>query len=623
MRIALNRLLLVSSAVALAAALVPAGLALDRRLAADLEARARSELHRAPMVLADRDKARSDALMMHAQELAATPRLAEALAAGDSVGASELRSPFAGEQPMVVGPSGSAWLGPAVPSGLVEATREGHMPVAYAPADSGIRVMALAPVRAGERWVGAAGVSQPVDDAVAATLAGLTAADVVVVRRDVGADGSASSRVVASTADSAASAAAAALATSPDVEEVSLAGERAWAVSASLGDVGRVVFVRHARRELGILPGLRRSAYFAGGLALVLALLLAGVVGMLVTLPVRDLADAADRLADGDFDAPLRRSVISEVDRMSGAFARMRTALASRLRELASANRELERREERLRTLQAEMIQRDRLVASGRLVTELAHEIRNPVANVRNCLEVVRRGVNDDPRLRDFADLAIDELLRMHELAEQMLDLNRPDDPAADRCDGDEVVVRVARLFDAGTLHGRWHIRAQGEVGEVAVSPDVLKQVLTNLVQNAREAMPGGGVVTVAAEPTDRAVALHVMDEGTGIPEDVLPHVFDPFFTTKGEARGVGLGLFVAEGLVRAAGGRLSALNRTDGPGARFTLDLPRPGGGGQVRAPADGEPGEPESGRAESEETEAAPNGARAGTREAADERS
>jgi len=72
-----------------------------------------------------------------------------------------------------------------------------------------------------------------------------------------------------------------------------------------------------------------------------------------------------------------------------------------------------------------------------------------------------------------------------------------------------------------------------------------------------------------------------VADRGTGIPDDILPRMFDPFFTTKGEVRGVGLGLFVAEGIVRRYGGALTARNREDGGGAVFRLELPiaTPGG--------------------------------------------
>jgi two-component system C4-dicarboxylate transport sensor histidine kinase DctB len=73
---------------------------------------------------------------------------------------------------------------------------------------------------------------------------------------------------------------------------------------------------------------------------------------------------------------------------------------------------------------------------------------------------------------------------------------------------------------------------------------------------------------------------ITVGDDGPGIPADLLPRIFDPFVSTKTAVHGVGLGLFVAEGLVRSAGGRIQAWNRSEGPGAIFTLDLPIRGRG-------------------------------------------
>jgi two-component system C4-dicarboxylate transport sensor histidine kinase DctB len=129
----------------------------------------------------------------------------------------------------------------------------------------------------------------------------------------------------------------------------------------------------------------------------------------------------------------------------------------------------------------------------------------------------------------------------------------------------------------AGEPGEHWPTRLHGVVAaQVPLAPDVLKQVLLSLVQNAREAMPDGGAVEVTQEESASGVRIAVADEGPGIPDDVLPRVFDPFFTTKGEAHGVGLGLFIAEGLVRRSGGRLLAGRRADGPGARFVIELPR-----------------------------------------------
>jgi signal transduction histidine kinase len=579
----LNRALLASLAAALLLSLVPAGLALDRRIEASLVAKVRDDLSRAPMVLMDRNRGRADALMMHAREVAGTPGLGAALARGDARAAGRLLSPPAtGEEPVLVDGAGRVVVG-ADPGGtLVAATRAGRTPVDFVGGAGHIRVLSLAPVLVGGQWGGAAGVSLPVDETTAGTLAGLTASDVVILDREGG--------TVASTLPEPQARAVARWARGADDEVRDLRDDalgRFWLVVAPLGDVGYVAFTRTAAHELAVLPRLRRGALLAAGIVLAVALLIGLLVSNALARPVVGLARAADRLADGDFHAPLDRSRIREVDRMSRAFGHMRQTLADRLEELKQANRELEHRQERLRALQAEMIQRDRLVASGRLVAELAHEIRNPVANVRNCLEVIHRRVQDDPKVREFADLAIDELLRMHELAEQMLDLNRPMDPAAARCDVLDVASRVAALFGTGPNADRWPVIVTGDSDvDARMAPDALKQVLLNLVQNAREAMSDGGPIGIDVSHAGDSVQIEVTDEGTGMADDVLSRVFDPFFTTKGEVRGVGLGLFVAEGLVRRHGGSLTAENRDDVRGARFRVALPVAAGGRRADEP-------------------------------------
>ncbi len=570
--------LLLGLGTALLVSLVPAGWWLDHSFSRELEARAREDLALAPMRLADRDASRGDALMMHAQEVAALPGLGAALAGDDRSRALRVLVEGGtppGEAPVLVAAGGEAWMGPFPGAALLEATRAGKAPVGFVLDGDALYALSVAPVTDDGRTVGAAGVAVPMDQSSAATLAGLTAADVVLAAP--------SGRVLATTLDDSVAAAALAGVGAPgaapaddEVRDVRAGGRRWWVVTAPLGGVARAVFAVDVAQELAVLPRLRRGAVAAGALGVGMVLLLGGLVAAGVARPVGSLARAADRLAEGDFDAPLPRSRLLEVARVTRAFQRMRSALASRLEELSRANAELAQREARLRALQAEMIQRDRLAAAGRLVAELAHEIRNPVANVRNCLEVVRRRAAGDPELVQFADLAIDELLRMHELAEQMLDLNRPLDPGAARCDPGDVVARVAELLRAGAQGERWPTTVEGGAHRtVAMAPDVLKQVLLSLVENARESMPGGGRVTIRLTEEPGTVTVEVLDEGAGIAEGVLPRVFDPFFTTKDGVRGTGLGLFIAEGLVRRAGGRLLAGNREDGPGARFTMELP------------------------------------------------
>jgi signal transduction histidine kinase len=134
-------------------------------------------------------------------------------------------------------------------------------------------------------------------------------------------------------------------------------------------------------------------------------------------------------------------------------------------------------------------------------------------------------------------------------------------------------VVSLARL---GDHEGRWTISVSGpETANAELPPDSLKQVLHNLLTNAQEASPDGGPIEVRLESANGQLRIEVSDRGHGIPEDARSRMFDPFFTTKEDVHGVGLGLFIAQGVLRRHGGSISARNRTSGPGATILVELP------------------------------------------------
>jgi signal transduction histidine kinase len=569
--VSLQRALVLLIAFVLLVALLPAGLLLERRLAGAIEAQTRRDLALAPELLSESRAQAADAMMMHAKEIAQTAGLADALLGGDESGAARIvesaRGGY-GEEAVLVAPDGRMLAGEAVPGSLIERAMRGEMPVEIVPAGDALRTVALAPIMSDSITAGVAGVTTLVGEAEARVIAGFTRAEVVILVDGVIA------ATTADTADALAVAAAVGQWSAGDTTVHTIGADGRLLVRlAPLGDYATAVLVRDLSRDRAVVGELRRIALASIGVAAVLALIVGAFFAMRLAKPVVSLAWAADRLAAGDFQAPLDRHRIRELDRLADAFDAMRRALASRIDELAGANRELADRQERLSALQAELIQRDRLASAGHLVAQLAHEIRNPVANVRNCLEVIRRRTSDDADVTEFADMAIDELLRMHELAEQMLDLHRPRDQTTQRSDPSAIASEVVSLVSVGAPNTlRIELDATPN-RDARIAPDALKQVLLNVVQNAREAVRDAGTIAVRVGGGNGDIEIRVTDSGPGIPTDVLPRVFDPFFTTKGGVHGVGLGLFVAEGIVRGVGGRMTASNVNGG--ARFTITLP------------------------------------------------
>ena len=323
-----------------------------------------------------------------------------------------------------------------------------------------------------------------------------------------------------------------------------------------------VLLLRPVAQELRVAQGIRRSVLGVGATALLLALVLAFIVARIVARPAQTLAAAASELARGNFDAPLPSSSGDEVGQLTRAFGEMRSAIAER--------------EARLRTAQAELIHREKLAAMGRLVAQLSHEINNPIYNIQNCLEVLdRRGNPDDPN-REFLVLAREELHRMAVLTRQLLDQSRPLSDAARQLDLNQLVNRVVTLATRELEAHRIQVMTELRPGlpTVMAHPDAMQQVLANLVANAIDAMPGGGVLWLRTTADDDGVEVVVEDTGSGIADEHLPHIFEAFYTTKPGVNGVGLGLFVSEGIVRGHRGQLRVQSRL-GQGTTFTIRLP------------------------------------------------
>ncbi|GIW17937.1 MAG: hypothetical protein KatS3mg064_1094 [Tepidiforma sp.] len=240
--------------------------------------------------------------------------------------------------------------------------------------------------------------------------------------------------------------------------------------------------------------------------------------------------------------------------------------------------------------LELQMRQAQKLESLGVLAGGIAHDFNNLLTAVLGNLFLLRQALPDDPALRELVDDASHAAERGAELVRRLLAFGRPDIDQPDIVDLDALIAdaaALARPMVEPTV--RLVIRRSREAGRVKGSASALSQVLVNLFVNARDAMPGGGVITVTRAATDlgsrrrwappelprgRYHVIAVRDTGTGIPPELLEKIFDPFFTTKPIGKGSGLGLPTALAIARAHGGWLSA-ESSPGRGSTFRLLLP------------------------------------------------
>jgi two-component system sensor histidine kinase AtoS len=265
------------------------------------------------------------------------------------------------------------------------------------------------------------------------------------------------------------------------------------------------------------------------------------------------LAHGAERLSAGDFAHQVPVAGEDEIGLLALAFNRM----ASRLGELVD------------RTVRME-----RLAALGSFSTGVAHEVRNPLATLKTTVQALERVERDPQRsvlLRDMGR----EIDRMARALGEILAFGRPRPPQRAAIRAWEVARRLRTLVATEGERRQVDFTVQGDPYVLAqVDPDHLQQILMNLVLNALQATPAGGLVTLRIHREGDAVAVEVRDTGAGIPADKLPEVFEPFYTTK--PSGTGLGLSISRQLAELNGGSLT-LESASGQGttARVLLATP------------------------------------------------
>ncbi|HLM70665.1 MAG TPA: ATP-binding protein [Thermoplasmata archaeon] len=227
------------------------------------------------------------------------------------------------------------------------------------------------------------------------------------------------------------------------------------------------------------------------------------------------------------------------------------------------------------RRLERQALHADRLVSLGQLAAGVAHEINTPLANIMLIAESVRRRTADP-----WTNGRIDSLLHQTDSAARivrgLLDFARRPELKTGEVDlVDSVRAAVAFLRGKQSAKVALEVEVPAEPMRVHGDRDQVSQVITNLLNNAYDALDGEGriVVRLAADPG--WVHLSVSDNGPGIPPEVRAHLFEPFFTTKPEGKGTGLGLAICHGIVESHGGTIEVESEV-GKGSTFSVHLPR-----------------------------------------------
>jgi two-component system sensor histidine kinase AtoS len=221
---------------------------------------------------------------------------------------------------------------------------------------------------------------------------------------------------------------------------------------------------------------------------------------------------------------------------------------------------------------QQRLVRQERLAAIGQLSSAVGHELRNPLGVLSNVFYLLRTRLGqEDPWLDRQLRTGEREVGAATLIVSDLLEFARPREPIFGEVDMAAILDEVLTVSAPPPTIQIARRSAEG-VPAVRADRDQLRQVLLNLVTNAYDAMPEGGLVVLEVATDPDGVRITVADTGSGIDDEALDRLFEPFFTTK--AKGIGLGLSVAHRIVEAHGGSLS-VKAQPGTGASFSLTLP------------------------------------------------
>jgi signal transduction histidine kinase len=291
------------------------------------------------------------------------------------------------------------------------------------------------------------------------------------------------------------------------------------------------------------LRELAHLVLFAAVMGALLSLALSVAVGRALAGPIGQLRRAVVAVGAGSLRPRLPERTSDEFGQVFAAFNRMTRRLRrARARELRTA----------------------RVLAWGEMARQVAHEIKNPLTPIKLSVQHLRRAHRDrHPRFDEILDGNVSQILteidRLSDIARAFSRYGAPGFAAGPLASVDvPAVIREAlMLYRSGDRHVVYVDSVQADLPRVMARPDELKEVLLNLVENARAALEGPGRVEIRAAAHGEHVEIEVADDGPGIPASLLPRIFEPHFSTR--STGTGLGLAIVRRLVESWGGTVTA----------------------------------------------------------------
>ncbi|OGW57257.1 MAG: hypothetical protein A3D21_00295 [Nitrospirae bacterium RIFCSPHIGHO2_02_FULL_42_12] len=233
-----------------------------------------------------------------------------------------------------------------------------------------------------------------------------------------------------------------------------------------------------------------------------------------------------------------------------------------------------------MKRLQAELIQSEKLALVGKMSSSIAHELRNPLVPIGGFARIIHKKLEEGSPIKKYAEIIIKEIDRLERLLHDLLYYTKEVKPVMQPSNLNEIINELIILYEDTFNERKIKVdaRISPEIPLITLDPTQIKQSLMNLLYNAIQAMPDGGILTIESRMEEREgihyASVYIHDTGCGIPDEVMKRIFDPFYTTK--IHGLGLGLTLTKNIIELHGGEIEVKSE-GGKGTTFKISLPIP----------------------------------------------
>ncbi len=337
-----------------------------------------------------------------------------------------------------------------------------------------------------------------------------------------------------------------------------------------------------------IIEESRTKVIFASiFLIIVISLSTGFFITVLVNKPLKTIKEGIEAVGNGNLDYRIKIEAKNELGQVARRFNEMSKNLAEAYKEIKNwsdtLNDKVNEKTEELKNIYNQVNQIEKLASLGKLSATVAHELNNPLAGILTYSKLITKklqALNDNQenvKIIEYLELISHESARCGQIVKDLLIFSH-----SERDQFAEENLLTIIYHSTTVINHHLEINGITLIKDYSDSPimiycsaNKIQQAMISILINSIEAMPNGGKITINVTIENRNVILRIIDEGTGIADNDLPHIFDPFYSTKTQSSGTGLGLAVAYGIIINHSGKIE-VEKTSAEGTTFKITLPQ-----------------------------------------------